>query len=160
MPSASGCPSVPIPSASECPSVSIPSASESLHFYYSFGLYFTNILPCRQPFGSMTDGILPFVSIIYKRYFVPIKGDEIDMNGATQENVPKKEVIKICGGADCCMVGATQEDEKYREIKNKAQEAENKTGAKNTLKKHVYYMRYKIRDVKNNFLTKILCSAE
>ena len=88
------------------------------------------------------------------------EGDETDMNGATQENVPNKEIIKICGGADCFMVGATQEDEKYREIKNKAQEAENKIGAKNTLKKHVYYMRYKIRDVKNNFLTKILCSAE
>lgn len=88
------------------------------------------------------------------------EGDETDMNGATQENVPNKEIIKICGGADCFMVGATQEDEKYREIKNKAQEAENKIGAKNTLKNHVYYMRYKIRDVKNNFLTKILCSAE
>ena len=42
---------------------------------------------------------------------------------------------------------------KYREIKNKAQEPENKIGVKNTLKKHVYFMRYKIRDVKNNFLT-------
>lgn len=87
------------------------------------------------------------------------EGDEIDMNGATQEIVPKKEIIKICGGADCCMIGAMQEDEKYKEIKNKVQGVKNKIGAKNTLKKHVYYM-YKIRDVKNNFLTEILSNAE
>ena len=87
------------------------------------------------------------------------EGDETDMNGATQEIVPKKDIIKIQGGADCCIVGATQEDEKYKEIKNKAQGAENEIGANNTLKKHVYYM-YKIRDVKNNFLTKIQSNAE
>ena len=65
MPSAYLMPSIHMPSASECPSVSIPSALESLQFYYSFGLCFTNILPCRQPFGTMTDGTLPSVSLLF-----------------------------------------------------------------------------------------------
>ena len=65
MPSAYLMPSVSIPSASECPSVFIPSASESLQLYYSFGLWFTNILPCRQSFRTMTDGTLHSVSLLF-----------------------------------------------------------------------------------------------
>ena len=52
-------------SASGCPSVSIPSVSESLQFYYSIVLCSTNILPYRQPFGIMTDGTLPSVSLLF-----------------------------------------------------------------------------------------------